>query len=131
MSIRIEDDLKLGGLVDAASAGGRDGLEKGADHIKDVAVAKAPLLEGAAALKRANKERRSDPGALRESAYVRVLDDVTAEIGFSEFYAGWQHERLDYHHEDGEAKFLEIPLSTEKDNVLQVIADAIRDAMSR
>jgi hypothetical protein len=48
-------------------------------------------------------------GTLRDSAYVNELDDGY-EIGFggaAESYALEQHENLQYHHDVGEAKFLE------------------------
>lgn len=126
MGIRIENSLNLGGLLPGHVT--RDALDDAAEHLKEVAQSKAPLLTGEA-LKKANDQRRSDPGALRRSAYARVVDDVTAEVGFSEFYAGWQHERMDWHHEDGQAKFLEEPMATEKDETLQIMADRMREGM--
>lgn len=126
MSIRVENSLNLGGLLPGHVT--RDALDDAAEHLKEVAASKAPLLTGEA-LKKANDQRRSDPGALRRSAYARVVDDVTAEVGFSEFYAAWQHERMDWHHEDGQAKFLEEPMATEKDETLQIMADRMREGM--
>lgn len=126
MTIRIENSLNLGGLLSGHVT--RQALQDGVDHLGQVAQAKAPLLTGAA-LKKANDERRADPGALRRSMYTRVLDDNTAEVGFSEFYAGWQHENTDYHHQDGQSKYLEEPLSTEKDATLQIMADRIREGL--
>lgn len=126
MSIRIENNLNLGELRRRIAELTPDALEAGAEHVKAVAVEKAPLLVD---LERANQDRRADPGELRESAYVHVIDDVTAEVGFSAFYAGWQHERMDYHHEVGQAKFLEEPLVTEKDETLQIMAGKIREGL--
>lgn len=126
MTIRIENSLNLAGLLPAHVT--RDALKDGADHVGEVAQGKAPLLTGAA-LRKANDERRADPGALRRSMYTRVLDDTTAEVGFSEFYAGWQHENMDYHHADGEPKYLESTLSTEKDETVRIIADKIREGL--
>lgn len=127
MGITVKNGLNLGGLLSGHVT--REALQDGADHIGQVAQSKAPLLTGEEPLHRANKERRADPGELRESMYVRVLDDGTAEIGFSSFYAGWQHERMDYHHEDGHAKFLEDPLTTEKDETLSIMAERMRQGM--
>lgn len=126
MSMTIKNGLNLGAIrrdVDEASP---DALDEAAQHVLEVARGKAPLLVD---LKRANDERRANPGELRESGYSRVLDDNTAEVGFSAFYAGWQHENVDYHHEDGEAKYLEIPLLTERDRALQIMADHVRRAL--
>lgn len=124
MSIRVENSLNLGGLLPGHVT--RDALDEGAQHIGKAAQDKAPLLVD---LKKANDQRRVDPGALRDSMYTQVVDDTTAEVGFSEFYAGWQHERTDYHHEVGQAKFLEEPLATEKDDVMELMAARIREGL--
>jgi hypothetical protein len=128
MSIRIVDGLHLGGLIERVDAVTPEALLDAAEHVKEISAKKAPLLTGAA-LHKANDERRADPGALRRSAYAKIVDDSTAAVGFTEFYATWQHERLDYHHEDGEAKFLELPLASEGDNVLRIIADRVSEAL--
>lgn len=126
MTIRIENSLNLGALMDRVRAVSPEALDDAAQHVLEVAREKAPLLVD---LKKANDERRSDPGALRASGYARVVDDTTAEVGFSEFYAGWQHERMDYHHVDGQAKYLEEPLVTEKDEAMRIMANRIEDAL--
>jgi hypothetical protein len=126
VSIRIENNMHLGGVLPERVT--REALQAAADHVKNVAQGKAPLLTGVA-LHKANDERRANPGELRDSAYSRVLDDTSAEVGFTSFYAGWQHERMDYHHEDGQAKVLEEPLATEKDEVLRIMADKIREGL--
>lgn len=125
MTIRIQNNLNLGGLLPPDVT--EEALQAGADHLRDVSRAKAPLLSGPEAMAKKNDEEV--PGTLRESAYSRVIDDVTAEVGFTDFAAAWQHERMDYHHTDGQAKFLEEPLVTEKDRVLQIIADKLRQGM--
>lgn len=51
-----------------------------------------------------------DIGTLRDSAYVEDLPNGY-EIGYggaAEEYALEQHENLDYYHDDGQAKFLEL-----------------------
>lgn len=115
MTIRIQNGLNLGGMLPGRVT--RDMVEAGGEHIKDIAVEKAPLLVD---VERANREER--PGTLRESAYVRVLDDLTAEIGFSDFAAAWQHERTDYHHDIGQSNFLGEPLTTEVGSTLDAMA---------
>lgn len=126
MTIRIENSLNLGALMDRVRSVSPEALDDAAQHVLEVAREKAPLLVD---LKKANDERRSDPGALRRSGYARVVDDTSAEVGFSEFYAAWQHERLDYHHEDGQAKYLEEPLVTEKDAAMDIMARKLGDAL--
>lgn len=122
MSIRVVNSLNFGGLLPAHVS--RDALQAGAEHIEEAAQEKAPLLVD---VERANREEV--PGTLRDSAYVRVLDDVTAEIGFTDFIARRMHEDLGLHHDDGQAKFLEAPMSTDRDVVLQIIADKIREGL--
>lgn len=126
MSIRIENSLNLGALADRIRVASPEALDDAAQHVLEVAREKAPLLVD---LKKANDERRFNPGELRESGYARVVDDSTAEVGFSAFYAGWQHERLDYHHEVGQAKYLEEPLVTEKDEAMRIIAERLGEAL--
>lgn len=126
MTIRIENSLNLGAIRDRVRAVSPEALDDAAQHVLEVAREKAPLLVD---LKKANDQRRSDPGELRRSGYTRVVDDSTAEVGFSAFYAAWQHERLDYHHDDGQAKYLEEPLVTEKDEAMQIMARRIGDAL--
>lgn len=126
MAIRIQNDVHLGSVARAGAEGGDAGLAKGAEHIKEVAAECAPVLVD---LARANDERRANPGELRKSAYAKRVDDATYEVGFTAYWAAWQHERTDYHHEDGQAKYLEVPMVEETDNVLQIVADAIREAL--
>lgn len=122
MSIRVQNSLNLGGLLSGHVT--EEALQAGADHVKEAAQGKAPLLVD---VQRAN--RKEKPGTLRNSAYARVVDEVTAEVGFTDFAAAWQHERTDYHHEIGQAKFLEEPLATEKDDVLELMAARIREGL--
>mgnify|MGYP001552492407 FL=1 len=50
---------------------------------------------------------------LRDTAYARLqagqvggTDRVA--VGFTAFWAGWQHEHMDWHHDHGHAKYLEL-----------------------
>jgi hypothetical protein len=49
---------------------------------------------------------------MTETGFVAatVLPDGedAAVIGYGAFWAAWQHERLDWHHDQGHAKFLEL-----------------------
>src|SRR5687767_4073921 len=55
-----------------------------------------------------------DTGELRDSGYVNPPVETGAgyeiEVGFTAEHALEQHERLDYHHRHGQAKYLEQPL---------------------
>lgn len=126
MTIRIENSLNLGAIMDRVRAVSPEALDDAAQHVLEVAREKAPLLVN---LKKANDERRSDPGALRESGYVRVVDDTKAEVGFSAFYAGWQHENHEYHHDVGQSNYLGEPLVTEVDEAMRIIADRVGEAL--
>lgn len=116
---QLRSDLE-GVLPDALSDGGK--------VIRDLADSRVPVLEGEA-LKKANDQRRTDPGALLRSGYTRVEGETTVAVGYSEFYAGWQHERLDYHHEHGEAKFLESAFNQGSDEALIKVADRIQEGI--
>lgn len=55
-----------------------------------------------------------DTGNLRDSGYVsdpiQTPNGMVIALGFTEEYALIQHERLDYNHPHGQAKYLEVPL---------------------
>ena len=57
-------------------------------------------------LKRAKEKVPVDDGELRRSGRVGV-DDISVYVRFKAPHAWLQHERLDYKHDDGEAKYLE------------------------
>lgn len=60
-----------------------------------------------AALRDSNERAPVEDGDLVKSGRV-VVDDLTAQVSYSSFYAPLQHENLDWKHPDGgEAKFLE------------------------
>lgn len=52
---------------------------------------------------------------LRDTVFARInvggdlVDEV--QIGFRAFWAAWQHEHMDWHHDHGHAKFLELALA--------------------
>lgn len=59
-----------------------------------------------------------DIGTLKASGYVNEPEEVghkvSVELGYggeADDYAWVQHERLDFHHEVGEAKYLETPFN--------------------
>jgi hypothetical protein len=124
MSMTIRNSLNLGAIRQQVEQVSPDALDAAAQHILEAAQAKAPLLID---VERAN--RQEVPGTLRESGYARVLDAQTAEVGFTDFIATRMHEDMDLHHDDGQAKFLEEPMVTEKDRALQILADHVRRAL--
>jgi len=71
-----------------------------------------------------------DTGVLRNTGLVEppepTLDGVSVTLGFggpAAIYAAVQHERLDYHHPVGQAKYLEQPV---RDNLRNFTARTIR-----
>ena len=129
MTVTIKTDLRLGGLLPGHVSA--EALDEAAQHVLSVAQEKAPVLgPGEHDLTKANDERRAHPGELRESGFVRPVDESTAIVGFSAYWALFQHEDLTYHHDDGEAKFLEIPLTTERDAALEIIAARLREGLT-
>lgn len=129
MGITIRNSLNLGQLKEQAERSSGEALQAAADHVRDVARDRAPILSGPVDLKKANQDRRAHPGELRESAYSLVVENDRAEVGFSAYYAGWQHERMDYHHTAGGPKFLETALDTEADEALRIMAEKLRDGI--
>lgn len=127
MSIEWDDDLEFGEFEKRLSAILPDALEAGGNHIKDEANDKTPLLVD---LVKANKKRRTQVGYLRDSAFVRVEGLLQVAIGYTAYWARWQHERPDYHHVIGEFKWLERTLLADGHEALRKVADRIREGLA-
>jgi hypothetical protein len=111
-------------------------LSAAEDIVKPTAVEKAPLLVDVAKAGSGHgphadpaKYQGGKVGELRASAHV--IDERDSEsrvgVGFDTPYASLQHERMDWHHAVGEAKFLENALNETHDEVIARIADKIRE----
>lgn len=75
-----------------------------------------------------------DEGILEASGHVRPEGEGTYVVsyghGMAEEYAIIQHERLDYNHpKKGKAKYLEDPLNQNREELLQIMAEGIRDKL--
>lgn len=66
-----------------------------------------------------------DTGALRASGYWEVKNE-TAKIIFDTPYAAVQHERIDFNHQDGEAKYLEKPFKAKQATYAASLAARLR-----
>lgn len=100
-------NAKLDAVIPAA-------LAEGIEHIR---AASAPLVP-------------IETGRLVGSASVNVdAENDTASISYEGPYARYQHERLDLRHEHGQAKYLEQPMTTEKDKALDIVAHRIREGL--
>lgn len=111
-------------------------LSAAEDIVKPVAVEKAPLLIDVAKAGSGHgphadpaKYQGGKVGELRASAHVIDERDSESRVGvaFDTPYASLQHERMDWHHADGEAKYLENALNETSDEVIARIAEKIRE----
>lgn len=65
-----------------------------------------------------------DTGKLKASAYANAFDTPmgpAVEIGFTAAYAPYVHEIVEYHHNVGQAKFLETALRNSEAEILDII----------
>lgn len=109
MSMRWDVNLDLGRVRRAPEQVQDEALAQAMEHIRQVAVSLTPV----------------ETGRLAGSAAVHV-EGNEASISFEGPYARYQHERLDLHHEHGQAKYLEQPMRTEKDKALGIITQRVR-----
>lgn len=100
----------------------RRGLLAGAQFIKLAAMVGAPF-----------EEVPKHGEHLRDTAFTRIHAPAegseAVDVGFTAFWALWQHEKMNYHHKQGHAKFLELAFIEQGEHALQVTADTIREAI--
>lgn len=72
-------------------------------------------------------------GYLIDSATTENVKDtgkkITQRIGFNTSYAAAQHERMDYHHDKGQAKYLEKPMREEARKLKPFVEDEMKKAL--
>lgn len=92
------------------------GLNAGAHRLRAVTIPKTPL----------------DRGPLRENFVVHEATPNTSESAVSNDmpYAVIQHEREDFNHSVGEAKFLEKALDEHRAEIMALIAAGVRRGMT-
>lgn len=77
-----------------------------------------------------------DTGALKASGQV-TQEGTKATVSYSAVapdgydYAAIQHERLDYHHEHGQAKYLEQPMNSEAHAILGIVGETLAREIGR
>lgn len=114
MAMKIRVDWHGDAVARQVRRGADRGVAAGAEHVRDVSVDRAP--------------RRT--GALRASARtVQEPGTATAAVTFDADYAVYQHENLDYQHDDGGPKFLETSLVSERNAVARIAQAEIRRAI--
>lgn len=88
-------------------------LRAGAHLLRDEAVQRTPV----------------ETGTLRNSAKASV-SDKEAIVSYNTPYAARQHEEVGWHHNDGQAKYLESAFLDNKQKIQQAIAKEIKKALS-
>lgn len=102
---------------------------------RGVAVAKRALdVAGEQVIGDAQQLTPVDTGALAGSATTLPAEEkagsIEKTIGFATDYAAAVHERLDQHHEVGQAKYLETAMRNDAEKVAAYVAERIRKEMS-
>lgn len=98
-------------VLEQFERGAEKGVKLAAEHVRGTAANRAP----------------KDTGALRNTG-TATTDGLTGAVSFDTEYAVRQHEETTWHHEDGEAQYLETALDDEIDVARQIIAAQIRKA---
>lgn len=99
-------------LLEGASV---KGLTLAAEHLLQVSRTEVPI----------------DEATLERSGVASVdADSQTAAVSFSTPYAVRQHEELTWQHAPGrKAKYLEDPMNNERETMLALIAEPLRQAL--
>lgn len=111
----VKQEWHGGRVTTAVGIGGMRGVNKGAEYLKSRSVPLAPL----------------DLGNLREAATIIPATPYLAEAAlvFDTVYAAIQHERLDYQHDDGQAKYVEEPMVQDQRIIQGIIAQEVKVAI--
>jgi hypothetical protein len=124
VSVTIAGSAELAARLRAAGEAGIRGAEAGL------------FAAGNVIMEDAKRRAPVDLGNLKGSGYVadpeRAATGVTIEVGFggpAAAYAVVQHERLDYHHDVGEAKYLERAIDAKKDEAFAAMARVAADTL--
>jgi hypothetical protein len=113
MSLRIDlSGLNLDELVHRVDEIEPEALAEGMEHIRGVSDERTPV----------------ETGRLVGSSAVHVEGDE-ASLTYDGPYARYQHERLDLHHEHGQAKFEESALADEGETAAGIVGRRILGAL--
>ena len=103
-------------------------MVKFANHVIGQAARLAPIGGG---IYSPNDPQR---GLLRSSQVVLPAenhnDKITVTIGFNTVYASVQHERLDFRHDDGQAKYLETAMRANQNKLESFVKSEVNKALS-
>jgi hypothetical protein len=91
-----------------------EAVRHGLEHIAEVSARQVPIEEGT---------------LLRSQKIDVDADGRSGSISYGTPYARYQHERLDLHHEHGNAKFLELPMLAESGTAVEIIGRDLRGTL--
>lgn len=107
--------LNIGAIKQAQRAAAVKGLQKAAEHLLQVSREQVPIEEG-------TLERSGVPSVDE--------DELAAAVSYDTVYAVRQHEDLTLKHDDGrKAKYLEDPMQSEQQTMLDIVAAEIRRSL--
>lgn len=106
-------DISLAPIVEQAPEVATQAAVDGAKHILEKARPLAP----------------KDKGDLRASGKVLPQGPGVAAVKFTDPIAHIQHERMDFKHDDGQAKFLEQPFNSERSAVAEIVRQQLAAAL--
>lgn len=110
MGLEFNIDLDFDGLRARLAESEPEAIGKALEHVRGIAVAQTPI----------------ETGDLAAGAHV-VLEGDGGYVSYKSPYAHRQHEEVTWHHEHGNAKFLENAVVSEAGTALQILGDAISD----
>lgn len=82
-------------------------------------------------LEQAQQLTPEQTGGLEESARTHKTNpqELASQVQFLKYTAVWQHEKLNYRHKKGQAKYLSTPLRTKAKNLCDIVAQSIKRAL--
>lgn len=105
------------------------GLKSAADKVCSDAQILAPIGGGI------YSPRDPEPGRLRDSAKVTepviTEEKVETRVSFNTVYAAVQHERLDFRHDQGQAKYLETAVAANLDEIPKLVKAEIHEELRK
>jgi hypothetical protein len=111
------------------------GLDEAERRIADAAAPRAVNNFSRHIIGEAAKLAPIDLGFLKSAATVEppVMTGTMIQqvIGFNAVYAAVQHERLDFNHKQGQAKYLETPLMADQHRLPLFVIDEINKELGR
>ncbi len=109
---------------DRQIAAARQALDEFGEHVLGDAQQLAPVGGGL------YSPNDPAPGTLKASAFTLPAEvsngKIKKESGFNTVYAEVQHERIDFRHDQGEAKFLENAIRAKQPQMLPYIAERMK-----